>query len=66
MPGKSWLWHVNFCILQWAFIRLEREAEDDGSTSGWNLIGPIFPLTGWWQGYVPQRFVRMPIWRRRT
>ena len=50
---KSRLGLLNFFVLQWVCIRLQQTVDEhDGSHERWDIIGPIVPLTGWWQRYI--------------
>ncbi len=50
--GKSWLWYLNFFILQWLFIRLGIILNNDNTTiSKFSIIKYPYPLTGWWSNY---------------
>jgi hypothetical protein len=54
--GKSWLWWLNFCVLQWFFVRLARSQNvETGAHEGWVLFRWPIPLTGW--GSVGYTFV---------
>ena len=50
----TWLGYLNFGVLQWLFIRLERtvDCNDHSKHIAWGIIGPIIPLTGWWNRYI--------------
>lgn len=48
----TWLWALNFFVLQWLFIRLARVVNASGKTIRFCIIGPVVPLTGWWSNYV--------------
>lgn len=63
----SWWGYLNFYVIQWFFVRIEREEEDDddGTVVTVNIIGPILPLSGWWQGYIPQRYKHIKVWSRK-
>lgn len=50
----------NFYVAQWFFVRLQRTAATEtdergnirvGGTVRWDIIGWIWPLTGWWSDY---------------
>ena len=49
---RSWFGYLNFFVLQFAGVRLQRTVDKHGQHIAWNLIGPIVPMTGWWQDYV--------------
>ena len=58
-------WLAKSTFLQWIFIRLERTINiNSHATESLSIIGPILPLTGWWQGYLPQKFYRLCIWSK--
>jgi len=73
----TWLWFVNFLILQWMAIRLCRVGRlDTGARDGWGLLVGIVPLTGWWSRYrgiepIPVLYwsgaagLRLRLWGRR-
>lgn len=42
----TWLYFINWFILQWFFIRLVRICED-GATVGFAIIAGVVPTTGW-------------------
>ena len=57
---RSWLFYLNFCLLQWFGIRLARvigtvivngEEMPDGIPLGWKLIKWIIPMSGWDNDY---------------
>lgn len=64
MPGRivrgsrtTWLSVLNFAVFQWTFVRLARIGSIQGPEerfvqTGWALIGPIVPMTGWWTAFV--------------
>lgn len=59
-PFRSKLGALNFLVLQWLFIRLQETVDVvDGREVhlAWNIIGPIVPLSGWWNRYIY-------VWRR--
>lgn len=45
--GKTWLWWLNYCILQWFFVRLARSQDSSGNHVGFVLWLGWVPLTGW-------------------
>lgn len=48
----TWLWALNFLVLQWVFVRLVRVSDlEDGRTMDWHWLIGIVPLTGWWTPY---------------
>lgn len=47
----SWLGLLNFCVLQWFFVRL---AGVRGGPRRWVWMFGVVPLTGWWSDF---RFV---------
>lgn len=48
----TWLGYLNFLVLQWGFVRLARIVDSQTRrTIGWRWIGPVWPLTGWWNDY---------------
>ena len=60
----TWLFLLNFCVLQFFFFRLARvlESKDDWKTSiqkGWRFVACL-PFTGWHIKHVPsfKEFVR--------
>lgn len=52
---RSWLGNLNFWIFQWFFVRLVKTIATNLSgkpeTTYWMIIGPAWPLTGWWSDY---------------
>jgi len=51
----TWLYAVNYFILQFFFFRLARIIRSDKGaviTIGWSLIYFIVPLTGWNHNYI--------------
>ena len=49
----SWLFYLNFLILQWFFVRLGRIVNrKTGEIEGWRFLGIVVPLTGWWGRYI--------------
>jgi hypothetical protein len=48
----TWLGYLNFGVLQWLCVRLARERDDAGNIVGYRWLGPVAPLTGWWNDYV--------------
>lgn len=49
---RSLLGWTNFLIVQWFFIRIAKtEDADTGEHIRWSVIGPVWPLTGWWSNY---------------
>jgi hypothetical protein len=55
---------LNVFLLQWVGFRLARVIEEDGEQSGWAIIGPVLPLTGWGNGYIG-RPAPVISWRKR-
>jgi hypothetical protein len=56
-----WLGPLNFIVLQWLGVRLQRSlAYRDGAWchDQWNLRRWVLPLTGWWSRYVETRGAR--------
>lgn len=49
----TWLFLLNFILLQWTGIRLARVTEM-GKPVGFRLVGFILPLTGW---RTPYKFI---------
>ena len=44
----TWLYLLNYCILQWFFVRLARVIDDQtGKTIKFKFIYWIVPTTGW-------------------
>ena len=37
---------LNYCILQWFFIRLAKVVDDEGKTLSWTIL-KAFPLSGY-------------------
>jgi hypothetical protein len=64
-PFRTWLGLLNFLVLQWFFIRLQETVDEKTEAhERWDIIGPIVPLTGWWNRYW---YVgRRPITLKRT
>jgi hypothetical protein len=49
---KTPLGLFNFFIVQWFFIRLQQSVDKDtGEHIEWSILGPVWPLTGWWSDY---------------
>jgi hypothetical protein len=47
------LWWLNFCLLQWCWLRLARIVDTDTDKHmGWTVLVGVVPLTGWWGRYV--------------
>jgi hypothetical protein len=44
---KTWLYWLNLIVLQWTCWRLCRFVDDAGKTTGWGILGPVAPLSGW-------------------
>jgi hypothetical protein len=55
--GLSWIGWLNTLVLQWFWVRLQLTIERDGgsTTSSFQLLLPVAPLTGWWSDYWPSR-----------
>lgn len=53
---QSKLGRVNFLVLQWFGVRLEKVvvSRTDDTCIGWNLLVGVLPLTGWWNHYIPK------------
>jgi hypothetical protein len=52
MTQWTWVGWLNFVLIQWSCFRLARIVDtDDGHHIGWTWIGPVMPLTGWWNKY---------------
>lgn len=48
----SWLFWLNFLYFQWFFVRLGKKySYRQKEFLGWEFIGFMFPLTGWWGRY---------------
>ncbi len=72
----TWLWLLNFVVLQWFFVRLARVVNMDGwelgedelgrgeRTIGWSLMWGVWPLTGWWSRYRYVRGRKPMLWLR--
>jgi len=51
--GYSWIGWLNIILLQWLFIRLQVNIDNDtNEIVKFRIIGPIFPLTGWNSPYT--------------
>jgi hypothetical protein len=57
--GSSWIGWLNIIVMQWLFVRLFYIQEDNGQISGYGILFPIFPLTGWWNGYFPKKYLEL-------
>jgi hypothetical protein len=56
-----WLYPLNFGLLQWFGVRLQRSLSyRDGAWhhDRWNLRRWVLPLTGWWSRYIETRGAR--------
>ena len=54
---------LNRLICQWLLFRLQAVVSlDDDLILGYEVIFPILPLTGWKSGYIPQRYLTIPVW----
>ncbi len=52
-PIKTWIGALNFFVLQWACFRLAQRIDiETGKRIGWMWMGPVLPLSGWWNDYV--------------
>ena len=60
----KWIKWLNIIALQWFFIRLFYQIEDNGEISGYGLLLPIIPLTGWWSNYLPSEPFRLRFFTR--
>ena len=52
--GITWLWLLNFVVLQWLCIRLARVVkgrDDQLWQTGWTVLRFPAPLTSWWTPY---------------
>lgn len=50
---KSWLFWLNFLIVQWFFVRFGRKySHKHKKFISWGFVGLILPLTGWWNNYI--------------
>lgn len=48
----SWLFWINFLYFQWFFVRFGRKySYRQKEFLGWEFIGFMLPLTGWWGEY---------------
>lgn len=47
--GESWVFYLNFFILQWFFIRLYYTIGQEPIQ--WGFLKRIIPLTGWWNDF---------------
>lgn len=50
----SWLFYVNFFLVQWFFVRLTRVGVIVAGNfvhSRWTVTRWVVPLTGWWSDY---------------
>lgn len=55
---KTWLFYINFFILQWFGLRLARKVESNNNkTVGWKLMHNIKPLSGW-NGRVYRKWIK--------
>lgn len=64
----SWLGKLNTYVLQWFCIRLAKLIEEDGTISGWNIIYPISPISGWSTDYKllwGKKIKHIILWRRK-
>ncbi len=57
----SWLWWLNFILLQWLFIRLTTysyySVENNYYAYGYKLRVGVLPITGFWN-----RHIQLPIY----
>ena len=45
---KTWLFYLNYLILQWFFIRLARKIDKNtGNQIGWTVLKFVVPMSGW-------------------
>ena len=70
----SWFGYLNWNFFQWFGFRLSKGFEPLQTIEinpeqpkvcrvSWYLMLPIIPWTGWWSDFVPQRYLRLRIWR---
>ena len=48
---RTWVWALNYFVLQWVGVRLCRVIEDDGKQSGWTWKTRVVPMSGWGTPY---------------
>jgi len=49
----TWLKFLNFFVLQWFFVRLQRVAiAKTNEIIGYDWLLGVVPLTGWWSDYI--------------
>lgn len=48
----TWVKFLNLTLFQWTGFRLARLIEESGEQSGWAVLGPVLPLTGWEWPYI--------------
>lgn len=51
LAGITWLYILNFIVLQWFGVRLARCLDESGKQTGWLVLRYVWPLTGWWSPY---------------
>jgi hypothetical protein len=49
---------INYFILQWFFIRLCKEVNNEGLITNWGIMTKVYPLSGWNNSY---KFIGEPI-----
>ena len=56
---------LNQLFLQWFLIRLQATLDDNKDIEGYQIIGFVVPLTGWWSEYIwIGKEFEIPLWRR--
>lgn len=50
MSKITWVYYINYYLLQWLFIRLGRIVENK-KTIGFRILYGIIPMTGWTSDY---------------
>jgi hypothetical protein len=60
MKQNNWLFLLNFFILQWFFIRLDKIHVREYLTHGfkWKIL-IVAPLSGWWDNYILYNYEKM-------
>jgi hypothetical protein len=58
LSDHTWLGWLNLLLVQWSFFRIARRVDLKGKQTGWSILGPVLPMTGWGSPYVW-------IWRKR-
>lgn len=44
---------ANFWLVQFLWVRVYKYEDDDGTT-GYGILGPTMPFSGWWSNYLPK------------